>query len=166
MTSKCRLQLTLAAGVTYGPCIWFIKLAVFVFYLEIFGSLQWLKYMAIVGMTVTGLHYWVTFIVFAVLCAPRGIGPHSKMSYLQALASARCAKSRPLNIIIGVFNVVSDLYLILLPLPAVWSLQLPLRKKLGVSMIFLTGLMSDLFPSVVGSSTDRIIALALPVSLV
>jgi hypothetical protein len=145
MTSNGRLQLTLISETTYGPCIWFIKLSLFVFFLELFGRLRWLRYMAVTGMIVTGLFYWATLIVFAAMCAPMGSGPQSQMSYLQALASAKCEDSRPLTVVTGVVNVVSDLYLILLPLPAVWSLNLPLRKKLGVSMIFLTGFMSDSF---------------------
>ena len=42
-------------------------------------------------------------------------------------------------VIFGAASVVSDLYLVILPLPAVWSLQLPFRKKIGVSAMFLTG---------------------------
>ena len=40
---------------------------------------------------------------------------------------------------LGVVSVLSDLYLIILPLPAVWNLQLPLRRKLAVSAMFFTG---------------------------
>jgi hypothetical protein len=101
--------------------------------------------MTIAGIVVTGLFYWATLVVFATMCTPSGTGPQSQMSYLQALASAKCERTRPLTVLTGAFNVVSDLYLILLPLPAVWSLNLPLPKKLGVLTIFLTGLMSVLF---------------------
>ena len=41
----------------------------------------------------------------------------------------------------GVFNVVSDFYLLLLPVPVVWNLQMPLRKKIGILTIFTTGLL-------------------------
>lgn len=102
--------------------------------------------MTIAGIVVTGLFYWATLVVFATLCAPRGTGTQSQMSYLQALASAKCERTRPLSVLVGAFNVVSDLYLILLPLPAVWSLNLPLPKKLGVLTIFLTGSMSVCSP--------------------
>ncbi|KAI4240728.1 MAG: hypothetical protein L6R40_004973 [Gallowayella cf. fulva] len=49
----------------------------------------------------------------------------------------------------GPFNLVSDLYLLLMPLPAVWQLQLPLRKRLGVAGVFLTGSLACI-ASVVG----------------
>ncbi|MCJ1244727.1 hypothetical protein MMC30_001926 [Trapelia coarctata] len=74
---------------------------------------------------------------FVVLCGPKD--GRSQYSYLSALASKKCARSGPLVIMTGVVNVISDLYLIMLPIPAVWSLNLPFRKKVGVLAIFLTG---------------------------
>lgn len=78
-----------------------------------------------------------------VMCGPKD--GQSQFSYLSALARPECRRTRELGIAIGVVNVVSDLYLILIPLPAVWCLQLPLRRKVGVVAMFLTGSMSDLF---------------------
>ncbi|MCJ1333205.1 hypothetical protein MMC10_009899 [Thelotrema lepadinum] len=39
-------------------------------------------------------------------------------------------------------NLVDDLFLLALPLSAVWSLSLPIRKKISVSAMFLIGLMA------------------------
>ena len=134
------MQLTMVIEAIYGPCLWFIKLALFVLFLELFGSLKWLRYMAIAGMTVTGLFYFATCIAFAVGCAPKG-GQQTQLAYLLALASKECAETHVLVPLTGYVNVFSDIYLILLPLPAVWSLNLPFKKKLSVSAVFLTGLM-------------------------
>lgn len=90
-------------------------------------------------MIITGLFYFATMISLIIMCAPNN--GHSQFAYLAALASPQCAKSERLSIVIGAVNVTSDLYLVLLPLPAVWSLQLPLRRKTGVSAMFLTGFM-------------------------
>lgn len=38
---------------------------------------------------------------------------------------------------------VFDVYLLVLPLRAVWKLQLPNRRKIGVTLIFMTGLLYD-----------------------
>lgn len=132
-------QLSLIIGAIYGPCIWFIKLSLFVLYLEIFGLLRWLRYLAFVGMIITGFFYFGSMVAFLALCSPRN--GHSQIAYITALASPQCLKSQPLSIITGAVGVISDLYLVILPLPAVWSLQLPLRRKIGVSAMFLTGFM-------------------------
>ncbi|KAL6718612.1 hypothetical protein ACLMJK_002846 [Lecanora helva] len=42
----------------------------------------------------------------------------------------------------GPFNVLSDLYLLILPLPAVWQLHLPFRARLGLAAVFLTGFLA------------------------
>jgi len=103
--------------------------------------------MAITGMTVTGLFYGALMVLSALMCLPRDAAGPSQLASSRAVESANCTRILPLiRIAVGIVNITSDLYLILLPLPAVWSLRLPLRKKLGLSTIFLTGSMSDLSP--------------------
>ena len=41
----------------------------------------------------------------------------------------------------GVFGALSDVYLLVIPIQSVFQLQLPVKRKLGVSMIFLIGIM-------------------------
>lgn len=134
--------LTLVNEAIYGPCIWLIKLALFVLYLEVFGLLQWFRYLVFTGVFVTGAFYFATLVSFVASCRP--MNGQSQFSYLSGLAGPRCQRTtRPLVLAIGVVNVVSDLYLLPIPLPPVWSLQLPLRRKIGLSPMILTGLMSD-----------------------
>ena len=131
-------QLLLVLGGLYGPAAWFIKLSLFVLYLEIFGLIKWLRYGAYTGIVITGLFYFVLIIPYVVLCGPEG--GRSQLSYLEGSSSQRCAQSRAEVLTLGIVNVVSDLYLLALPLPALWSLQMPIRKKLGVAAMILTGL--------------------------
>lgn len=46
-----------------------------------------------------------------------------------------------LQVPLGALSVVFDLYILILPLWGVWTLNLNLRQKFGVSVIFLTGIM-------------------------
>ena len=43
------------------------------------------------------------------------------------------------NDALGAFNVVSDIYILFLPIVIVSRLQLPRAKKIGVVLIFLSG---------------------------
>ena len=91
-------------------------------------------------MITTGLFYNASMIAYLVVCAPTD--GQSQFAYISALASPRCTQTRrPLAVIQGAVNVISDLYLIILPLPAVWSLQISFRRKISISAIFLTGMM-------------------------
>lgn len=132
-------QLSLIVEVVYAPCMWFIKLALFVLYLEVFGRLRWLRYLVFAGIIINGLFSVAAMIAFIVMCSPRN--GQSQFSYISALASPLCTRSRPLAVALGVANVISDLYLILIPLPAVWSLHLSFGRKIGLSAMFFTGLM-------------------------
>lgn len=40
----------------------------------------------------------------------------------------------------GSMNIASDLLIFILPLPIVWRLQMPLKERLGVLLIFMSGL--------------------------
>ena len=40
---------------------------------------------------------------------------------------------------IACINLVSDFYILFIPLTAVWGLQLPPKRKLGIMAIFFTG---------------------------
>ena len=132
-------QLSLINEGVYGPSMWLIKLSLFVLYLEVFGLLKWLRYSAYAGMVLTGIAYFVIMIRFIVLCEPTN--GHSRSAYLSVLTSPKCTSTHALILWQGILNVVSDLYLIALPFPALWSMQMPLRKKLGVAAVISTGLM-------------------------
>jgi len=130
--------LTLANEIMYGPFIWFIKATLLLLFLEIFGQLRWLRWLAYFGICFTGLFYLSTAVAYLILCAPKG---QTHLDLLTAISSAKCQKQgQPLSIVVGSFNLASDLYIFCLPLPAVWSLQMPTRRKIGVSAIFSSGI--------------------------
>ena len=41
----------------------------------------------------------------------------------------------------GVFNVLSDFAILILPMPTVWTLQMSLRRRLLIMGVFATGLL-------------------------
>lgn len=69
---------------------------------------------------------------FGYMCIPR-----PGQSWLER-ASGQC-KTRLVVYSQGIVGVISDLYLFILPIPIVWKLQMPLRKKIGICVVFATG---------------------------
>lgn len=65
--------------------------------------------------------------------------PYGGESRFDALSSKQCGNQKVLNYIISVFNVISDLYLLSIPIPVVWRLQMATRTKIGVSAVFMVG---------------------------
>ncbi|KAL8972523.1 MAG: hypothetical protein Q9183_000500 [Haloplaca sp. 2 TL-2023] len=122
----------------YGPFIWMIKFSMLLMYLHIFGRTNpRFQYMVWGGAAVMGLFYFASLIGNLVLCAPR-----SHETYIKAFSAQRCARSKDLSVATGVFNVLSDLYLLLLPVREVLVMNNTLKKRLKVLGVFMTGIVA------------------------
>lgn len=75
-------------------------------------------------------------IVGIVLCTPKPKQSWASMNYRE-----RSSQDKALAEIYGVFGLVSDLYIFILPLPVLRRLNMSSKKKIGVTATFLTGLM-------------------------
>lgn len=120
----------------YGPTVLFAKMSILLLYLRIFSPDRWTRLFIYLGIGVIFIYYTVTASVLVGLCIPR-----KGENWPRALLSSRCRDSMVITYVQGVFNIVSDFYVLVLPLPVVWKLQLPLRKKIAVSAIFMAGLL-------------------------
>ena len=128
-------QIVVVTTSLYGPVIFAVKASLFLLFYGIFGRLRWMRLSIFAGLVVTGVWYLSNVVVFAVLCSPR-----PGESYLEAAYSPICQKAETYGLVNSVFNIVSDFYLLILPIPAVLGLQMPTKKKLGVLAVFGTGL--------------------------
>ncbi len=91
------------------------------------------RYMIYFGIAVNFALYSATTAYFGYICTPR-----PAQSWLITVVS--CSSKIYLTTDVqAVFNVVSDFYLLLLPIPVVWKLPLSTKKKIGVCGIFATG---------------------------
>lgn len=72
------------------------------------------------------------------MCAPST--GSSYLDFLNAFLSDTCMRTRVLVVIQGVGSVVTDVFLVILPLPAVLGLRMPLKRKIAVTSMFMVGL--------------------------
>ena len=77
------------------------------------------------------LFYCSNAIIAAVYCIPRGGAPWD------ATAFERCASPVALLVVIGVFGVVADLALFVLPFPVIYTLHVRRPRKIGLAVVFL-----------------------------
>ncbi|KAI4170114.1 MAG: hypothetical protein LQ348_007176 [Seirophora lacunosa] len=128
----------------YGPVIFLVKLALFLLYLHLFGRLRWLRWLVWLGILVTGCFYVSGPIVVFTLCAPsRGD------SWLGMSFKSKCRNGlQDYGVAQGTINLLSDFYLLVVPIPAVLALQLPKKKKIGVIAIFMTGFLACIVSTV------------------
>ena len=128
-------QIVMVNNCLYGPVIFAVKASLFLLLYGIFGRLRWIRISIFAGLVVTGLWYISNVVVFAILSSPR-----AGQSYLEASFSPIYQKIETYGLVNSVFNIVSDFYLLILPIPAVLGLQMPTKRKLGVLAVFGTGL--------------------------
>ncbi|MCJ1459191.1 hypothetical protein MMC28_009568 [Mycoblastus sanguinarius] len=61
--------------------------------------------------------------------------------YWQRTGQGYCIHLIRFNIALASINLVTDVAVLILPIPAIWRLQLPKSKKIGLSAVFLAGLL-------------------------
>ena len=89
-------------------------------------------------MGVTAAYSAAGFIVLIFSCNPVAA---SWDLALMSLPTTTCVNRPAEYLAQSILNIVTDVCTFLLPLPTIWNLQLPPRQKLGVSFIFVIGLL-------------------------
>lgn len=116
--------------------LWVIKLSVLFFYRRIF-SVGALRIVNTVFMCLTvawGLAF--TFTV-AFQCTPVStLWNEFEIEYGNA-----CIKVQDFYLAVAISDLILDIMILALPIPHLWVLQMPLRQKLAVGGMFLTGSM-------------------------
>lgn len=136
LTNKQYL-LVLLAEVLYGPVLFIIKMSLLLIYREIWRfDPPWMRRYTAAGIVTFGLFYLAMTAAEIAMCAPR-----SGEDYIEALSSPRCQKTKALAISSGVFNVISDTYLLVLPIKPTWEIHGPISKRLSITIVFMSGIM-------------------------
>ncbi|MCJ1475064.1 hypothetical protein MMC13_003724 [Lambiella insularis] len=143
----------------------FTKVSFFLMYLDIFGPMQWMRVSASLGAFINSAFYLAILIANLIFSTPRP-------GQTWAAAAVNEQGSLALSIPQAVGGLVIDLYILLLPIIAVSHLQLPPRKKIGVILIFMSGLFAVVasvlkiyYSNVLNHSPDLTWA-ALPINIV
>ena len=113
----------------------FTKMTFFLMYLQMFWPFKWLRVGIYLGATVTTAFYLATEIFCLYNMTPR-----KGQSFLSVGASPAELKGLVLSVPVAAVGLGIDVYLLILPITAVMNLQLPTRRKIGVILVFLTGI--------------------------
>ena len=114
----------------------FAKSSVFFLYIKAFGPKKWLPILSYGGIFICFATYFGIMIEASYFCTK-----HPGSTWYGSLMSDRClTHTKMQNYVLGIFGVVSDVYIFLLPVPAICKLRLSKSKRAGVLTIFLTGI--------------------------
>lgn len=122
------------SSIVYLICLLGYKFAILLLYLRLFGVDQNFRY----------LTWAVMFFVFGYLFSNLvtqifGCTPIDKN--WKPTIPGHCIVLIKAVYAYGSMNFISDLFIFILPLPMVWRLQLSRKAKLGVTLVFMGGVM-------------------------
>ncbi|MCJ1397708.1 hypothetical protein MMC11_000904 [Xylographa trunciseda] len=132
-----KLNQTTLEGILYGvvivdkPVLFLTKLALLLLHLRLFAPDRNIRYAIYFGIVFNFLFYLTIFFVLVFIC------PVMSPEY------AECSNDlKVLAVAMSGFGIISDFYILLIPLLSVSRLQLRIGKKLGLIAVFLTGLLA------------------------
>ena len=120
----------------YTPAIWLAKAALLFQLIRIFtpaksGPVYWACQTLIWGNL---MFYVATFLTILLEC-------HPIKEAWNPRAAGSCVDRNMILIVSGAVNAFVDLLNLLLPVWAIWQLQMAPRRKIGITAIFATGLL-------------------------
>lgn len=112
----------------------FTKLTLLTLYLRIFKPAFWARIAIWLGISITIIFYLATFIGYSSICI------HAGVPIWESMVELRCANnSLMISKAQGWYGLISDVYILCIPLSLLWGLNLNSKRKLGVMTVFLTG---------------------------
>lgn len=106
-------------------------------YLRIFGVRRETRMLTYIAIAINLVQCLMNIISYSIVCVPA-----PGQAWLIADATPRCEVTGDLlGVILAAISIFNDFFIIAIPIPAVWSLQLATKRKIGVTAIFLTGLL-------------------------
>ncbi|KAH6644884.1 hypothetical protein C7974DRAFT_408530 [Boeremia exigua] len=117
-----------------APTLWASKVAILALYIRIFGTITWLRRTCWIWMVCMALFYGLNIVAAGAYCVPRSGEKWGGDSF------ARCSSSAWLHVVVGVFSVVADLIILILPFPVVMKLRISTTKKITLGIVFGTGI--------------------------
>lgn len=122
-----------AAGIVFPVTIFFAKVSILLLYLRIFSISKPLRISVHIGTLFMALFY-TAMVGVSISTVIRCVGLAA-----QTLQFCNTA-SGPVQLLNSVFNVVTDFWILILPMPHIIKLQLPISRKIGLAAVFAAGL--------------------------
>ena len=125
-------QIGTIAEAFYGTSIMFTKLSILAFYLRFVT--KW-KLKAAIHTVMAIVVIYSLLLSFAFLYHCRPIKRHWDLT----ITRGSCVDLLKINILSGVMNILTDFTILVLPILILRKLRLPIRQKIGVMIVLMTG---------------------------
>jgi hypothetical protein len=107
----------------------FIKISVLHLYITIFPSRNFVK-VCYGFMALTGAYCLAVILEALLLCRPLAF------NWDKTIPDGVCGDNQLGFLVTGILNMIIDVFVVSLPMPMLWGLQMPTAKKVAISGIF------------------------------
>ncbi|KAL8670532.1 MAG: hypothetical protein Q9168_004929 [Polycauliona sp. 1 TL-2023] len=132
--------MVVAAQILYAPTIFFVKLAILLQYLRLLAPTKsanrtlYISCRVIIALTL--VYYIISTSITIFACSP------IEKMWNPLITHGHCLDNNAGVLFTSLFNIVSDIAILVLPARAVWKLQIPRGKKIRIVALFATGLLA------------------------
>ena len=119
----------------YSPAACLVKVSILLQILHIFVVNKRRLYWTIIGLIVVTIAFYISVCVARILaCVPRE-------KIWNTEVPGTCVNSYALVLSSATINVILDFTMLLIPVVKIWKLQMSVLRKIGISLVFGTGLL-------------------------
>jgi hypothetical protein len=119
--------------ILYKISLQLTKISLLLFYKRIFGTVKWFKHLSTVLV--------VALIVYAIVSCVTGMAQCNPVARAWNRAvDGTCINLTQFFIANGAFATITDIVILIMPLPLVWGLMLPMAQKIALVPIFGLGI--------------------------
>ena len=125
-------------NIVYGPTLFFIKSTILLQYLRVFvpnrnmNMCMFIAVYATIGILFTFYFIYAALNIF--ICRPRE-------RFWNVFVEGSCYDINASMKAIAFFNVISNVCILMLPIPSIWKLQVTFKKKIPISIYLVAGVM-------------------------
>ncbi|KAG7290729.1 hypothetical protein NEMBOFW57_000732 [Staphylotrichum longicolle] len=131
-----------AVQILYNPILALVKSSVLIFLTGLFGQKDWVR-RSLLWLNVANISQMVAvFFAIVLQCTPVAF------NWDPTISGGHCVDRRVLYLSTSVFNIVTDLIILGLPLWVFSSLRIPKRTKIALLVVFLLGFLVTLTSTV------------------
>jgi hypothetical protein len=127
----------IASQALYPAVLLLTKLSILFLVLRIFWTVNAARWLVWTGIAVNTIFYFITFVLTLVWCAPP---PGGDPILYGAKPSCQTDVHR-MTVVQSGFNIGSDIYLLMIPIPLVARLKMNRARKFRASIVFVFGLL-------------------------
>ena len=115
------------------------KLSILLLYLQLFRINRSFRYLCFGTMGFVVVYCVTFFFIEAFNCDPV-VKVWHELSYV---GPYKCFDNSMVEMVIGGFNIGTDLFILVMPIPLILGLQMDKKRKIGLLAIFATGILYD-----------------------